>query len=152
MVFSNNVLGSKYSRVRIANALLELAAAGTFRSVTHDKTGVVGVDEANPPKLLGKTCNEMIKTPADVGLNKRHDTLDFTNFQWFLILEFNKEVDTEEFDNLLLTKPIIPSTPGIYERSIVLRLNLVELVHPPAKGSDTGSRVTYTFAASPGRT
>lgn len=163
-------------RLRVQNAIIAAALAGSFFVVTYDKDskeGAYGQDPgsfdaehtqagpfgasvalvAPPPtnalkrvKPASARCNE---TGAQFGTSRNTRTLGHDRISWSfeLLLEFNEEVTVEQFEQEMLNPLILPRDVDLGLRMITIRLVSSAYTHPARMQPNQGTRVTFRFEA-----
>lgn len=131
---------------RIQNALLAIAAAGSFFLVTYDPvTAGLVRGAATTPKSI--RSNEVSATYEEDSHYRRAFRQDRKVWRWKLYLAFDREVTCEAFEeDLLLTPRWIPRTGEL--RQVRLLLVDTTYTHPQQHQPAPGTTAVYTFEAS----
>lgn len=126
-------------------ALLARVAESKFPLVTYNNHGQeMELGEHRPPGTA--RTNEIAARwfPAAVNhLTKRQRERQV--WRWELILQFDRQVNLEAFEDSLGTDPPRVLRDDEHDRQIELRLDSVSYVHPPQNQPTNGTRATYTF-------
>lgn len=88
-----------------------------------------------------------------VGFQSAHTSLcggptqERTTWIWIALVHFDKQVNLDGFEEVLLRNPIVISRDEELDQQINVSLLDAEYQHPPEQESSNGTRVTYRFQA-----
>jgi hypothetical protein len=139
-------------RIRIQNFLVELARSGVFYPVTYTKGIADPIDIGQSTRQFpgSALCNEInaeFRRDEDYGRSLKLKRVDW---QFELLLMFNREVTFEFFERAFMDKPPILEAGEGFEQA-TLMLDSAAYEHPPQQTPANGSKATMKFTAVLGR-
>jgi hypothetical protein len=133
-------------KIRIQNALIDLALNGTFYLVSYDADhkAVLGAAVA-PAEAL---ANEVTSGFDEPERNRRRYRRDRTEWIWQLRVGFHQEVVLDAFEEAWNASPIfLPADSGLGYRRCSLELRRSNYTHPPTQDPKGGTKVVYEVNA-----
>ncbi len=135
-------------RQQIHNKIVEQVQAASFHPVSHTAGRVLSVDEATE---VSPRAIEVQESGKSFGPSTRRDKMrqEIDSWDWDLVIEFNREVITESFEQAWMSQiPIIDKTDDT--RVIFLYLESADYSHPERKNSPKGTYAAYRIRAEVG--
>lgn len=146
----------KSNRTRIQNALIAAARQAEFYAVSYDPETELSPDAdvtsamlAEPATVLANETGSAFVLDARMGrrLARRRASWRFN-----LMLEFDREVSVEFFENSLLDGPIkLGPVPEDSLPNVIISLVSSSVTHPPRQQPASGTKAVFTFEAELGR-
>lgn len=137
-------------RIRIQNFLTLVAREFDFPVVVYDG-GVarIGQESLKPKSSLSNETASNFQTDGKQG---RFEARRRTNWTFELVLEFDREVVLEGFEESL-TAPVLrlPKEDGKAYSNVAIRLLRTEADHPVQQQPSRGTIATLTFEVDPPR-
>jgi hypothetical protein len=140
-----------FQKVRVHNYLINLVRSAKFYVATYGSDGKISFSESSTavPKTI--VANEVTSDFDIDAVFHRSKRLSRTNWDWQLILGFDKEVILESFENLLMETHLHLAKDETNDlRQVELRLISAEYTHPPKHQASSGTIVTYSFSVTIG--
>lgn len=134
--------------VRIQNALIDAARAGTFHPVRF-VSGKMQVDETKllkPTQVLTHEIQSDFDTPR---LNRQRYMRERREWLWLLDVAFADHATAEVFEERLASAPIVlDHDPDNGLRSVILEIVKTTYEHPPQQQPTSGTRLSMTLRAN----
>lgn len=135
----------------IHNAIVDAIQSGVFLPVTYDpatKLMEVPTDEEDAVPPASFAANDLTCVFGLPERNRRERIMERGSWRWQVIVQFDREVVAEPFEETLLASPILlakDTNRGL--RQIIINLIDADYIHPPKQNPSSGTQVTYTFEA-----